>query len=156
MRQTHSLSPVDILLLTSPKTGLPLYPTEVWCGVICRIVGALAVRWQLVFWAQSTTEDNTRAQNRLVCLLLILHISLQTTIFLKSTQSVLTQIYISNIYIHKHQTQNCRRIVPSVLPLLEKHIRLGHAGIVDHFVDLSIKKKKINIKKGMDRSNKKY
>ena len=25
-----------------------------------------------------------------------------------------------------------------VLPLLKKHIRLGHAGIVDHYVDLSI------------------
>ena len=28
--------------------------------------------------------------------------------------------------------------VPSVSPLLKKHIRLGHAGIVDHSVDLSI------------------
>ena len=36
-------------------------------------------------------------------------------------------------------------IVPSVSPLLKKHIRPGHAGIVDHSVDLSIpdvKKKK--------------
>ena len=29
-------------------------------------------------------------------------------------------------------------LVPSILPLLKKHIRLGHAGIVDLFVDLSI------------------
>ena len=29
-------------------------------------------------------------------------------------------------------------LVPSVSPLLKKHIRLGHAGIVDHYVDLSI------------------
>ena len=29
-------------------------------------------------------------------------------------------------------------LVPSVLLLLKKHIRLGHAGIVDHSVDLSI------------------
>ena len=29
-------------------------------------------------------------------------------------------------------------LVPLVLPLLEKHIRLGHAGIVDHSADLSI------------------
>ena len=46
--------------------------------------------------------------------------------------------------------------VPSVSPLLKKHIRLGHAGIVDHSVDLSIPDfffKKY--KKGMDRSNKK-
>ena len=29
-------------------------------------------------------------------------------------------------------------LVPSVPPLLKKHIRLGHTGIVDHSVDLSI------------------
>ena len=39
-------------------------------------------------------------------------------------------------------------LVPLVLPLLKKHIRLGHAGIVDHSVDLSIPDfKKVNIKK---------
>ena len=31
-----------------------------------------------------------------------------------------------------------KELVPSVLPLLKKHIRLGHAGIVDHSVNLSI------------------
>ena len=30
------------------------------------------------------------------------------------------------------------KLVPSVSPLLKKHIRLEHAGIVDHSVDLSI------------------
>ena len=29
-------------------------------------------------------------------------------------------------------------LVPSVSPLLKKHIRLGHAGIVYHSIDLSI------------------
>ena len=46
-------------------------------------------------------------------------------------------------------------LVPSVSPLLKKHIRLGHAGIVDHSVDLSIPDIKKSIKKEMDRSNKK-
>ena len=46
-------------------------------------------------------------------------------------------------------------LVPSVSPLLKKHIRLGgHAGIVDHSVDLSRPDFK-KYKKGMDRSNKK-
>ena len=46
-------------------------------------------------------------------------------------------------------------LVPLVSPLLKKHIRLGHAGIVDYSVDLSITDlKKKCIKKGMDRSNK--
>ena len=40
--------------------------------------------------------------------------------------------------IHQHRTQNFEELVPSVSPLLKKHIRLGHAGIVDHSVDLSI------------------
>ena len=47
-------------------------------------------------------------------------------------------------------------LVPSVSPLLTKHVRLGHAGIVDHSVDLSIPDFKKSIKKGMDRSNKKF
>ena len=46
------------------------------------------------------------------------------------------------------------KLVPSVSPLLKKHIRLGHAGIVDHAVDLSIPDFK-KYKNGMDRSNKK-
>ena len=49
----------------------------------------------------------------------------------------MTQIYTKQ-NIHKHQTQNFEELVPSVSPLLKKHIRLGHAGIVDHSVDLSI------------------
>ena len=55
----------------------------------------------------------------------------------------MTQIYI-------------KELVPSVSPLLKKHIRLGHAGIVDHYVDLSIPDFKKKYKKGMDRSNKKF
>ena len=44
------------------------------------------------------------------------------------------------------------KLVPSVSPLLKKHIRLGDTGIVDHSVALSIPD---FFKKGMDRSNKK-
>ena len=42
-------------------------------------------------------------------------------------------------------------LVPSVSPLLKKYIKLGHAGIVDHSVDLSIpdfKKKYIKKRNG--------
>ena len=42
-------------------------------------------------------------------------------------------------------------LVSSVLPLLKKHIRLGHAGIVDHSVDISVpdlKKKKYKKRNG--------
>ena len=55
----------------------------------------------------------------------------------KNQKSDMTQIYIKQ-NIHKHRTQNFEELVPSVSPLLKKHIRLGHAGIVDHYVDLSI------------------
>ena len=46
--------------------------------------------------------------------------------------------------LHKKKTHTnighkiFEELVPSVSPLLKKHIRLGHAGIVDHYVDLSI------------------
>ena len=43
--------------------------------------------------------------------------------------------------IHKYQTQNFRRISPfGIAPVKKKqqHIRLGHAGIMDHSVNLSI------------------
>ena len=49
----------------------------------------------------------------------------------------MTQIYIKK-NIHTHRTQNFRRISPFGITPVEKHIRLGHAGIVDHYVDLSI------------------
>ncbi|WP_419595907.1 hypothetical protein [Thiolapillus sp.] len=58
----------------------------------------------------------------------------------------MTQIYIKQ-NIQKHQTQIFEELVPSVSPLLKKHIRLGHAGIVDHSVDLSIPDLKKSIKK---------
>ena len=38
-------------------------------------------------------------------------------------------------------------LVPSVSPLLRKHIRLGHADIEDHSIDLSIPDLKKYIKK---------
>ena len=52
------------------------------------------------------------------------------------------QIYIKQ-NIHKHRTQKFPRISPFGITLVKKtkkqqQIRLGHAGIVDHFVDLSI------------------
>ena len=48
----------------------------------------------------------------------------------------MTQTYINKT--HKNIEHNFfEEIVPSVSPLLKKHMRLGHAGIVDHFVDLS-------------------
>ena len=65
----------------------------------------------------------------------------------------MTQIYIKQ-NIHKHRTQNFRKISPFGITLLKKRIWLGHAGIVDHSVDLSIQDFK-KYKKGMDRSNKK-
>ena len=67
----------------------------------------------------------------------------------------MTQIYIKQ-NIHKHQTHIFEELVPSVSPLFKKHIRLGHAGIVEHSVDLSIPDFFFfKYTKGMGRSNKK-
>ena len=56
-----------------------------------------------------------------------------------------------DINLHKTYTNTEHKIfeelVPSVSPLLKKHIRLGHAGIVDHSVDISTPDKKKSIKK---------
>ena len=49
----------------------------------------------------------------------------------------MTQINIKQ-NIHKHRNKIFEELVPSLSPLLKKHIRLGHAGIMDHSVDLSI------------------
>ena len=84
------------------------------------------------------------------------HTSHQTTSYPKTTKSVLSQIYIKQ-NIHKHQTKNFRRSSPfGIAPVKKKHIRLGHAGIVDRYVNLSIPDlKKVFLKK-MDRSNNKF
>ena len=63
----------------------------------------------------------------------------------------MTQIYIKQ-NIHK----TFEELVPSVSPLLKKHIRLGHAGIVDHSVDLSIPDFKKSIKKEWTEAIKKF
>ena len=74
----------------------------------------------------------------------------------KNTESVPTQIYVKQ-NIHKHQTRNFRRTSSfGIAPIKKKkkHIRLGHAGIVDHSVDLSIADF-FKHKKGMDEAIKK-
>ena len=60
-------------------------------------------------------------------MLFTLHASHQSTNYPKTQKSVLTQICIKQP-IHKHQTQIFKELVPSVSPLLKKHIRLGHTG----------------------------
>ena len=89
----------------------------------------------------------------LICLLLTLHTSHQTTNYLspidsshkssnhklpQNTKSVLTQIYIYNKRYTDIEHNIFEELVPSVLPLLKKHVRLGHASIVNHSVNLSI------------------
>ena len=53
--------------------------------------------------------------------------------------------YLTQIYIKHTQTLDTnighkifKELVPLVSPLLKKHIRLGHAGIMDYSVNLSI------------------
>ena len=51
----------------------------------------------------------------------------------QSTKPIPTQT-VTKIYMHKYQTQISEELVPSILPLLKEHIRLGHTGIVDRSV----------------------
>ena len=74
-----------------------------------------------------------------------------------SIRSLLTSCASSHkyIYIYKHTYTNIKHLifeelVPSVLPVFKNNnnnIRLGHAGIVDHSVDLSIPYFKKSFKK---------
>ena len=65
-----------------------------------------------------------------------------------------TQITSNKTYTNiKHYI--FKELVPSVSSLLKKHIRVGHAGVVNHSINLSIPDLKKVLKKGMDRSNKK-
>ena len=65
----------------------------------------------------------------------------------------MTQIYINKTYTNIGH-KSFEQLVPSVAPLLEKHIRLGHvvSWTVPSIYQYKIFKKKY--KKGMDRSNK--
>ena len=36
--------------------------------------------------------------------------------------------------IHKQKTPIVKELVPSVVPMLKEHIRLGHAGIIDRSI----------------------
>ena len=55
-------------------------------------------------------------------------------------------------YIHKHQTQIFEQSVPSILPLLKEHIRLGHAGCWPFCLIYRYQVKE-KFKKGMDKHN---
>ena len=46
-----------------------------------------------------------------------------------------------------------KELVPSILPLLKEHMRLGHAGVVNHSIQFTHTRLNKKIKKGMDRNN---
>ena len=93
----------------------------------------------MVLRVPSATKDYIRAKNKLN-----LSASYSAN---KSSNHKFSKIYRigpdTNIYKTKHRYTNVKdKIVedsdPSVLPLLKKDARLGHAGIVDHSVNLAI------------------
>ena len=49
----------------------------------------------------------------------------------QSTKPIITQAY-NKTYMHKHQIHFFKELETSVLPLLEDHIMLVHAGIINH------------------------
>ena len=46
-----------------------------------------------------------------------------------------TNVQKTSTNIKQNNNNKIEELVPSVLPLLKKHIRLGHAGTVGHSVD---------------------
>ena len=69
--------------------------------------------------------------------------------FLKSILKTSQFANIKQKSMYKNQTSvfKVKLLVPSILPLLRKRIRLGHAGIVDHSVSLIDTRLKKSIKK---------
>ena len=109
----------------------------------------------LVLCAQSTKTDYIRAKT---------NFNLSPIYFActSSNHKVIKNHKISpDTHLHKTKhtqtpTKNVQRISPfGIAPVKKKHIRLGHAGIVDHCVDLSIPDLKHLYEKGMDRGNEK-
>ena len=89
--------------------------------------------------AESTTRDYITAKNNVqsVSYLLCTQVIKPQIIHKPQNQSC-TQIYTHTKKIHKQRTQNFLRISPFGITPDKKSTRLGHAGIVDHSVDLSI------------------
>ena len=80
--------------------------------------------------------------------------------------STFSQVHPQNQSLCKHKPKpvytnikpKISKSVPSiVIPLSKEHMRLGHAGIVDHSISISLinTKLKKNMKKGMESNNKK-
>ena len=91
-----------------------------------------------------------------ICLLLTLHASHQTTNYPKTTESVLTQTHIKQ-KIHKHQTQNFRRVDPfSIAPVKKAHKARTrwYRGPFHQFINTRFLKSVT--KERTDRSNKKF
>ena len=84
----------------------------------------------------STTKDYITAKNNVqsVSYLLCAQV-IKPQIIPQNTKSVLKQIYIKQ-NLHKHWTQNFRRISLFSITPVKKLIRLRHAATVDHSVDL--------------------
>ena len=116
---------------------------------------------KLVFWTQSTTEDYIRAKTNFNLSPISsshkssnhTHTHTHTQIF-KNPQKLSWHKFTYNKTYTNTKHIMFEELVPSVLPLLKKHIRLGHAGIVHHSVHLSIPDFFLKYKKWMDRSNK--
>ena len=87
----------------------------------------------MVLSAQSTTTDYIRAKT---------NFNLSPTYYAhKSSNRKFPQNHIISPDINLHKTkptQIFEELIPAILPLLRKHIRLGHAGIIDHSVNSSI------------------
>ena len=57
---------------------------------------------------------------------------MQTLSQVKSTKSTHTQIILKQKVHTQTANTNFEELVPSILPLLKKNTRLGHAGTIDH------------------------
>ena len=141
----------DCMLFYRPKfLGAPIIPKQhrleahcipfIFHGKKQHRSGTAQEAGSLVSWyfEPSQPQRITSGLNKLQFLLFTLHTGHQTTNSLKKkkkNQSWHKFTYNKTDTNVKHKI--FKELVPSVLPLSKQHIRLGHAGIVDHSIDLS-------------------
>ena len=105
-----------------------LSDTVLWCKQTMKHMVS-----QLVFWAQSTTKDYIRAKNN-VQSVSYFYPARKPSNHKSKNNKISTATNVQKTYTNIKQNF-FEELVPSVLPLLKKHVRLGHTGIVDQLVN---------------------
>ena len=95
--------------------------------------GSSSSNWILMSWQpHRVTSGQSNSGHKQIHISKLFSYIYISTIYQVSLQN--QSLCKHKTYIHKHQTQIFKELVPSILLLLKGHVRLGHAGIVNHSI----------------------